>query len=253
MTHANPQDLSSSQEDYLETILALAHSKGETSISEIASQKGVSLPSAHSAVGKLASLGLVNHDSYGKVDLTEAGKYAAEEIAKRHVLLERFLTDVLLVNPDIAEKDACSIEHHLSPATIKALVSLFDFLEGLPDGGKHWLGELHKSISTKRGPEIGISDTLNRILPGETVKVTKVLGTADLRRRLIEMGITTGRELYVQRVAPLGDPMAVEVNGASLSLRKQEASQIIVEKIHGARGRGRGRRHGHRGRGLGNR
>ncbi|MFH1830662.1 MAG: DtxR family transcriptional regulator [Pseudomonadota bacterium] len=241
MTRQSPQDLSSSQEDYLETILAIAHTKGEVSISEIASQKGVSLPSAHSAVGKLATLGLVSHDTYGKVELTPVGKQAAQAIAKRHVLLERFLTDVLLVNPDIAEKDACSIEHHLSPATIKALVSLFDFLEGLPDGGRHWLGELHRNISSKREKPLGISDTLNRIAPGETVNVIKIMGTADLRRHLIEMGITAGCELYVQRVAPLGDPMAVDVNGISLSLRKQEASQIVVEKTHGARGRSRRR------------
>lgn len=251
MPHHAEQNLSSSQEDYLEVILQLAAEKDAASISEIAERKGVSMPSATAAVARLVKLGLADHDSYGKVELTKAGKRVAQAIAKRHVLLERFLTDILLVDRDIAEEDACTIEHDLSPATIKALMAFFDFLEGLPDGGREWLAKLHRSISKGGDEDIFLGDTLNRMEPGECVKVVRIVGSADLRRRLIEMGITKGAKLYVQRVAPLGDPMAVEVGGTSISLRKSEASQIVVERCAGARGRGRGggpRRRGGRGR-----
>ncbi len=239
MPHHIEHDLSSSQEDYLEVILSIAAEKGDVSISDIAERKGVSMPSATSAVSRLVAMGLAEHDSYGKVGLTRAGRRTAQAIARRHVLLERFLTDILLVDPRTAEEDACTIEHHLSPATIKSFIAFFDFLEGLPDGGREWLAGLHRSISRKGEDEIYLGDTLNRVEPGGCVRVVRVAGSADLRRRLIEMGIGAGAELYVQRVAPLGDPMAVEVGGASISLRKSEAMHVVVERCHGAGGRGR--------------
>jgi len=246
----NPEhNLSESQEDYLEVILSIVAEEGAASISDIAGRKGVSLPSATAAVSKLAKLGLVEHDSYGKVELTRAGGRAARSIARRHVLLERFLTDVLLVDPSVAEEDACTIEHHLSSETIKSIMAFFDFLEGMPDGGRQWLATLHKSISKEGDVEVFLGDTLNRVEPGGCARVVRVAGSSDLRRRLIEMGVTKGARLRVQRVAPLGDPMAVEVGGSSISLRKSEASQIVVERCPIGRGRGMGYGMGRGGRG----
>jgi DtxR family Mn-dependent transcriptional regulator len=247
MAHHSEHSLSESQEDYLEVILSIVAEEGAASISDIAGRKGVSMPSATAAVGRLAKLGLAEHDSYGKVELTRAGRRTAKSIARRHVLLERFLTDVLLVDPAVAEEDACTIEHHLSSETIKSIMAFFDFLGGLPDGGREWLATLHRSISKKGDEELFLGDTLNRVEPGEHTRVVRIVGPADLKRRLIEMGITKGSPLYVQRVAPLGDPMAVEVGGTSISLRKNEASQIVVERCAAPRGRGRGGRHGRRG------
>lgn len=247
MAHHSEHSLSESQEDYLEVILSIVAEEGAATISDIAGRKGVSLPSATAAVGRLAKLGLVEHDNYGKVELTRAGSRAAKSIAMRHVLLERFLTDVLLVDPSVAEEDACTIEHHLSSETIKSIMAFFDFLEGLPDGGREWLATLHRSISKEGDVEVFLGDTLNRVEPGGCARVVRVAGSSDLRRRLIEMGVTKGVRLRVQRVAPLGDPMAVEVGGSSISLRKSEASQIVVERCPGRRRRGRAGGYGRRG------
>jgi DtxR family Mn-dependent transcriptional regulator len=247
MTRNPEHSLSESQEDYLEVILSIVAEEDAATISDIAERKGVSMPSATAAVGRLSKLGLVEHDSYGKVGLTRAGRRAAKSIASRHVLLERFLTDVLLVDPAVAEEDACTIEHHLSSETIKSIMAFFDFLEGLPDGGREWLATLHRSISKEGDVEVFLGDTLNRVEPGGCARVVRVAGTSDLRRRLIEMGITKGVRVRVQRVAPLGDPMAVEVGGSSISLRKSEASQIVVERCPAGRGRGRGMGRGRRG------
>lgn len=245
----SPKELSSSQEDYLEAILAIAAEKGSAKVSDIAAMKGVSLPSVSSAVERLVRMGLVHHDSYGAVELTRAGKRAAEAVAKRHVLLERFLTDILLVSPDKAEEDACTMEHHLSQETVKAVMGFFRFLESQPDGGREWLAKLHGSISSGGDDDVFLGDTLNRIHPGECARVKRIAGNDDLRRRLIEMGITGGARLRVKRVAPLGDPMAVEVGGTSISLRKSEASQIVVERLGGRRHHGRGIGFGRKGAG----
>lgn len=70
---------------------------------------------------------------------------------------------------------------------------------------------------------------LNEVKCGETVKVKKVEGAGAVRRRIMDMGITKGSEVYVRKVAPLGDPIEVNIRGYELTLRKLDAEMIIVE------------------------
>ncbi len=71
--------------------------------------------------------------------------------------------------------------------------------------------------------------TLREAKVGETVKVVKLNGEGAVKRRIMDMGVTKGVELYVRKVAPLGDPVEVTVRGYELSLRKQDAEIIEVE------------------------
>ena len=71
--------------------------------------------------------------------------------------------------------------------------------------------------------------TLKNVEFGQTVKVSRLGGEGAVRRRIMDMGITKGTEIYVRKVAPLGDPIEVTVRGYELSLRKGEAENIVVE------------------------
>ena len=71
--------------------------------------------------------------------------------------------------------------------------------------------------------------TLKEVPCGQTVKVTKLNGAGPVKRRIMDMGITKGVEIYVRKVAPLGDPVEVTVRGYELSLRKADAEMICVE------------------------
>ena len=71
--------------------------------------------------------------------------------------------------------------------------------------------------------------SLREIGVGETVKVLKIHGDGSLRRHLMDMGITKGCQIYVRKVAPLGDPVEITIRGYELSLRKSEAEIIEVE------------------------
>ena len=71
--------------------------------------------------------------------------------------------------------------------------------------------------------------TLKEVPCGQTVKVTKLNGEGPVKRRIMDMGITKGVEIYVRKVAPLGDPVEVTVRGYELSLRKPDAEMICVE------------------------
>lgn len=71
--------------------------------------------------------------------------------------------------------------------------------------------------------------TLKEIACGQTVKVTKLTGEGAVKRRIMDMGITKGVDVFVRKVAPLGDPIEVTVRGYELSLRKADAEMILVE------------------------
>ncbi len=71
--------------------------------------------------------------------------------------------------------------------------------------------------------------TLREVHIGETVKVKKLHGEGAIKRRIMDMGITKGIEIYVRKVAPLGDPVEITVRGYELSLRKADAEMVEIE------------------------
>ena len=71
--------------------------------------------------------------------------------------------------------------------------------------------------------------TLKEVKIGETVKIAKLNGEGAVRRRIMDMGITKGAEVFVRKVAPLGDPIEINVRGYELSIRKEDADKILVE------------------------
>ncbi len=73
------------------------------------------------------------------------------------------------------------------------------------------------------------SKPLKELKPKERGRVVKVAGKGSVHRRLLDMGLVTGAEVEVERVAPLGDPMQVKIKGYHLTLRKEEAANIWVE------------------------
>lgn len=71
--------------------------------------------------------------------------------------------------------------------------------------------------------------TLREVSVGQTVKVVKLTGEGPVKRRIMDMGITKGVDIYVRKVAPLGDPIEITVRGYELSVRKADAEMIAVE------------------------
>lgn len=71
--------------------------------------------------------------------------------------------------------------------------------------------------------------TLREVAVGQTVKVTKLVGEGPVKRRIMDMGITKGVELYIRKVAPLGDPVELTVRGYELTVRKNDAQCVEVK------------------------
>ncbi len=123
-----PISLSASLEDYLEAIHEICLAGGVARMRDIAGRLKVSSASAHAAVSRLSEMGLATHERYEYVKLTDFGRAYAERVVRRHKMLKRFLSQILGVSNEIAEHDACQLEHGVSPETLERLVQFMEFL-----------------------------------------------------------------------------------------------------------------------------
>jgi ferrous iron transport protein A len=88
-----------------------------------------------------------------------------------------------------------------------------------------------KDSSWLRKGKCMVESTLNNLRPGEKARIIKVLSKGTVRRKLMDMGLVPGSEIEVIRTAPLGDPIEFRIKGYSLSIRKQEAVNIVVDTV----------------------
>ncbi|MFH1714817.1 MAG: metal-dependent transcriptional regulator [Elusimicrobiota bacterium] len=114
--------ISSSLENYLESILMIQKDQKKTRIKDIASFLNVKAPSVIEAMEHLKSKKLIKQEPYGSIELTKEGEKTAKKVYEKHCILRRFLTQVLHVDPKTAEIDACNMEHIVSKRTLNAIL-----------------------------------------------------------------------------------------------------------------------------------
>jgi len=124
--------LTESQQDYLKIINNLVSINHVARVKEIAEQKCVSMPSVTESMKKLAKDEWIFYKSRGFIELTPKGEKAANYFAKRTEFLRNFLHDVLGADDDKSEKEACTLEHHLSEESLKNMGLLYQFLNHCP-------------------------------------------------------------------------------------------------------------------------
>ena len=231
--------LTESLEDYLLDIFVISTQQGIVRVKDLAKKRNVRLPSAVNAVKSLVKKGLVRHESYGYIELTDFGIEEAKRLYERHRTIYKFLHFILGLDEDLAEKEAHKMEHDLNKKTIDLLLKFTEFVENAPgEDTPRWLKHFRYFIKTgkfpeciKEGGEKMREKSLNELIVGSKAKIVRIKNNVEgLKRRLLDMGITPGTVIKIERVAPLGDPIEIFVKNYHLSLRKDEASQIIVEE-----------------------
>ncbi len=113
--------VTASLEDYLETFLDLEDEDKNIKMSEVALEIGVSKASVHKAIQVLKDKGLVEQEKYGKLLLTDDGRKIAINVRNRHNVIKTFLTNVLKVDSEAADSEACKMEHSISQETVDKL------------------------------------------------------------------------------------------------------------------------------------
>ncbi|HHX97072.1 MAG TPA: metal-dependent transcriptional regulator [Clostridia bacterium] len=121
---------SQSEEDYLEAIYLIELKNKVVRVKDVAESVGVTMPSVVSAIRSLSEKGLVEQEQYGHIELTLKGRKVARDVYERHKTLYTFFHQFLGLEAAIAEKDACLMEHHLSPETRQRLLKVLEYVQG---------------------------------------------------------------------------------------------------------------------------
>lgn len=202
--------LSASLEDYLEAIYEIDKSKRDVHVKDVALKLGVTMPSVNGALKNLEAKGLVTHEKYDHIELTEPGRIQAEKITSRHKMIFLFLSEILKVDGKTAEEDACKTEHVLSRITVEKMAEYLD--------------------CTLRTENTGLPPlTVNDLLPGEQGVVKEINTLAHIRQRLMDFGIMEGITVEMVGSAPFGDPVQIKVRDTQLALRRSEAGKLVLE------------------------
>ncbi|MCK4601526.1 MAG: metal-dependent transcriptional regulator [Phycisphaerae bacterium] len=162
---AAKKKLTPSLEDYLEAILVLIRQSRVARVRDIAKRLRVGMPSVTAALKALSKRKLVNYDPYQVITLTGRGREIAEEISRRHHILRRFLTDVLGLDAESADANACRMEHAVDSVLLGRLTSFAKFIHSCPRAGDQWVEAFIKSCSDGQNSD-RCEDCLDEALEG---------------------------------------------------------------------------------------
>ena len=142
------RELSHSLEDYLEAIFLILKKKKIVRVKDLVHRQNVNNASVIKALKKLEQKGFIKKEHYGYIEMTRAGKIKAAEVYKKHKTLFTFLTEVLGLDAETAEVDACQMEHYMGEETFERLLKLIDFTRNCPNCYPKWLKGLKEYIDT---------------------------------------------------------------------------------------------------------
>jgi len=217
------EEVTAVTEEYLEGIYRLQQRNGVARTSEIVKLLQVVPGTVTNTVERLEREGLLTHEPYKGVKLTEEGRKIALDVIRRHRLSERLLTDILRVGWDEAHKAACRLEHGITDDIVKNLETALGHPTTCPHGNP---------IPTKGG---GIleekSEPMTNLNPQEGGAIVKITEEEpDLLRYLATLGLRPGASMEVVEKAPFNGPITIKVAGANRALSRQVAALIKVKR-----------------------
>ncbi len=238
--------MKTSTEEYLEALYTLTQDGKSAGTSAISKRLNIAPASVTEMIKKLSDEGYVNYSPYQGVTLTHQGFEVAEKMARKHRLLERFLHDTLKIGNDKVHKEACEMEHALSDEAERALCRTLNAPDKCPDDdmaippcnlgfasckecAQRQADGLEK-IGKRRQDIIAVS----KLKEKQEGTVAFIRGDNKVLRRLLDMGLTPGTRICVNRAAPFKGPIEITVRGSNLALGEEVAGNIFVEKT-GAR------------------
>lgn len=214
---------SGSREDYLIEILRLTNGEGKVKNQELAERLNVSPASVSEMIKVLSNEGYVKYTKYVGAELTETGLEYAKQMRRKHDLMEKFLTDVLDVDPVLAHEEAHRMEHVISDESAQRICRII----GSPDN------EDCKSCDEYDPTREGCrADTkLSDMMPGDTGIISHLRSTVPaIVKRLISMGFVPGREVCMDSNISKSGPKVVSVGNATFALDSDTAASVFVDK-----------------------
>jgi len=210
-------------EEYLESIYRLQEKSGVARTSDIVKALQVVPGTVTNTVERLEKEGMLRHEPYRGVRLTDKGRKIALDVIRRHRLSERLLTDFVHVDWDKAHDAACRLEHGITNDVIKKLEKALGHPKTCPHGNPiptacgGIVEEKSEPLSTLKSKESGVVAKIK----DETPEVLKYIAV---------LGLLPGASIEIVEKAPFDGPVTVKVGGANHALSLSMASNIWVKR-----------------------
>lgn len=209
------ESLSANIEEYLEWIYRLSKEQEEVTTTDLARSLHVSPASVTGMVKRLTERGLIIHEKYHGISLTEEGKEIALAIVRRHGLLERLLVDVLGLPWHLADEEAGRLEHHITPEVEERLRTFLGNPETCPHGQP--IDWIHPESNVRLG-------TLE---PGDVAPVARIGDeSVEFLEYVAELGLKPGAEVHVVARSPFNGPLIVRVRDQEHALGDEVCAKI---------------------------
>jgi DtxR family transcriptional regulator, Mn-dependent transcriptional regulator len=214
-------DLSGPVEDYLKAIYDLERHGEPAGTNEIAAALGIAAPSVSGMLRRLVEQGLVTHERYRGVRLTESGRLAALRTIRRHRIIETYLEQVLGYPWDQVHDEAERLEHAASDALVDRMAAAL----GDPTHDPHGAPIPSRDGQVDERWFASLAE-----LPAGTVATVAMVGgrDADRLRYLAELGITPGTQVQVVSRAPFDGPMTVRVGSGECVIGAPLAASVMI-------------------------
>ena len=218
-------DITGSLEDYLETIYRILGRSSVARVKDIAVEMQVSPASVTPAMKRLAGKQLIRYSKRNYIDLTDKGLQIARRTMTRHKLLSRFLTDILGINREQSENDACAMEHFLSESSMERLAAFFEFLAARPELRALIDTGFDESAPLEIGPELL---RLADLEPGSSGRIAMINAGQPVRRELIDSGFIQGTAVTLIRPGSTDLPFIVNLDGYDQHLSLEIAESVLL-------------------------
>jgi len=241
--------MSASTEEYLEALYTLTQNGRSATTSDLSRRLKIAPASVTEMLKKLKAAGYIEYSPYRGATLTLTGFKLAQKMARKHRLLERFLHDVLKLGKEKVHKEACAMEHTLSDETERALCKTLNAPDRCPDDEQdipacdldfssceeciRWKGDNLEDVG-KRNSSVTALSSLKEKQEGI---IAFIRGDKKVLQRLMDMGLTPGTKVCVNRIAPLNGPVEILGRGCKLALGDRIVSNVFVENpLNGGKG-----------------
>lgn len=213
--------LSEATEMYLITIYRLTDDASQTSISDIATMRGIHHSSVSEKVQRLAEQGYVDHEVGGSVALTERGRRVALNVVRKHRLIKTFLVQMAEYSIDEVYDEACRLEHAISDRLADKLEEILSHPAVDPHG---------YPIPARDGQVAEVRyASLNDYAPGDTVVVKRIEALDQEKLSYLrQLGLVPGTSVQITRIEPFDGPLILDVDGQMVAVAPSLAQEIEV-------------------------
>ncbi|MGM0597726.1 MAG: DtxR family transcriptional regulator [Myxococcota bacterium] len=247
--HNTKIKLTKALEDYLETIFRFSQKQGFARVKDIAEKREVKPGSVSPAMKRLSKFGLIEYAQREYIKLTPSGEEIARKVFSRHKILKKFLQEILHIPAEVAEENACAMEHVLTSEVIDNFVKLFEFLLICPDVSDSYWDKFHNCHVIHPGLEKIENDSflncsscikqvnskndlqkdLSQIKLGNSVKILHIEGDKITRRKLLDFGVLPGDKVMVKNKLSNEEEIILELEDLDVQLPVELCRYIIVE------------------------